>query len=102
VFFQHSSTSPAACLRSVLEDNQLGGSLPASWGQGAAFPRLQTLGLAGSGVRGALPPAWGAGGGFPELQLLSVARCGLTGSLPVEWAAPGRFPKLKKMWVQAV
>ena len=82
---------------SVLEDNNFTGGLPEAWGQGPAFPRLEMLGLSGSGASGELPLSWGSSGGFPSLTTLAVARGGLQGPLPKEWGSPKRFPKLAKL-----
>lgn len=78
-----------------LGDNALTGSLPPSWGQGPAFPSLQTLDLSASGVSGSLPPVWGADGGFAQLSELTLESMRLSGGLPPAWASPGRFSKLQ-------
>lgn len=58
--------SPSSPLR-YLNDNQLSGSLPASWGGPGAFPQLSLLRLDDNRLTGGLPASWGS---LPNLLVL--------------------------------
>ena len=56
-----------------LNDNQLTGSIPVTWGEPGAFPQLSLLRVDSNRLDGTLPAAWGsAGGGSGSLPSLLV------------------------------
>ena len=52
--------APAACR--YLNDNDLTGTIPASWGIPGAFPALSLLRIDSNALTGSLPGAWGGSG----------------------------------------
>lgn len=92
---------PAACpptrppARRYLSGGRWRGSLPDSWAEPGAFPRLNLLTIASGGLNGTLPAAWGRVGAWPALQKLYLEGNQLQGQLPPEWGTPGAFPKLQ-------
>lgn len=80
------------------------GSLPSSWGGGAAFPSLTSLSLFDVPLTGTLPASWADNGSFPALNTLALGtarsdmRC-LSGTLPAAWGSALAFPKLQSLSV---
>lgn len=58
--------APPRLLRRRMQNNQLSGTLPASWP--AAMPSLQILSLHENRLRGGIPPTWLVPGAFATLE----------------------------------
>ena len=57
-----------------LAGNELGGQLPAEWGEPGAFPCLLELDLSSNNVAGSVPDQWTAGATFLKLTVLQARR----------------------------
>ena len=83
-----------------LNNNQLTGPLPNSWGENGNLPSLQSLDVSANNLTSSLPSVWGHNGSFHLLTNLNLANNTLSGSLPTAWAEVGRFPALQQLEVQ--
>ncbi len=84
----------ATALESLsLGNNQLTGTLPASWGDDSEFETLRTLSLENNRLSGTLPPAWGRSKAFYEAfgVHLRLDNNTLSGMVPSSWLKPGSF-----------
>ena len=84
----------------ALNNNQLTGPLPESWGENANLPGLQSLDVSANNLSGSLPAVWGHNNSFTLLTNLNLANNTLSGGLPADWANAGRFPALQQLEVQ--
>ena len=84
----------------ALNNNELTGALPNSWGEDGNLPSLQSLDVSANNLTGSLPSVWGHNGSFYLLTNLNLANNTLSGSLPTSWADAGRFPALQQLEVQ--
>ena len=66
--------------------------MPSTWSTSNSLPQLRTLSLTDNDLNGTLPASWGSQAqAFPSLTVLDVGLNNLTGALPSTWCGSG-FP----------
>ena len=85
------------CRLLTLAGNQINGTLPPSWGQNSALPKLAILALSNNNVSGTFPDAWASGAAFPSMRGSGNGMCAIypTHALPcapIEGLAKATLP----------
>lgn len=66
----------------VLNNNSISGTLPDSWAEADALPKLRYLDLSSSQIKGSIPSSWVSSTAFSNLQVLDLSNSNLQGPLP--------------------
>jgi len=56
------------CRLLTLGGNQINGTLPPTWGQNNALPKLAILALSNNNISGSFPDAWASGSAFSSMR----------------------------------
>ncbi|KAL4419356.1 hypothetical protein ABPG77_001583 [Micractinium sp. CCAP 211/92] len=81
----------------ILLDNRLTGSIPEEWGRPWAFPTLTLLGIGQNRLTGTLPPDLHT----PALLILRANSNNFSGPLPVDWGSNASLPAVRVLALHA-